>query len=658
MPPTISPYGSWKSPITTDLIVGEAVGLGQIALDGDDVYWVEMRPSEGGRNVVVRRGPGGTVRDFTPAPFNARTRVHEYGGGAYAVANGTVYFTNFADQRLYRQGRREEPIPITPEWGTRHADFEVDAGRSRLMCVQEDHSGDGEAVNSIVTIPMSGGDEHGVVRPEALVGGSDFFSSPRLSPNGSRMCWLSWNHPNMPWDETELWVGELGGAGRMGERRLVAGGGGESIAQPEWSPDGRLYFVSDRSGWWNLYRWSGVDGGQGTECVLGMEAEFARPQWVFGANCYGFVCPETAICAVNREGVWGLLEVDLVTGDWLNVDTAGYSAMGRSDLRVAAPYVVFEAGGPTEPNTLLKLDLETRGVEKLRVSNPAGVDPGYLSAPEALEFPTEGGLTAHAFFYPPSNRDFRGPEGEKPPLLLKSHGGPTGATSNALDLGIQFWTSRGFAVVDVNYGGSTGYGREYRQRLEGNWGLVDVDDCVNAALYLARQGLADESKLAIDGGSAGGYTTLAALTFREVFAAGASYYGVSDLETLARDTHKFESRYLDSLVGPYPAEAEVYRERSPINFTERLSRPIILLQGLEDRIVPPDQAVTMFEAVRAKGIPTAYLAFEGEQHGFRQAANIKRALQAELYFYSRLFGFEPADEIEPVEIENLQGGQH
>ncbi len=497
MAPTIGRYGSWKSPITTDLIVGESVGLGQIALDGDDVYWVEMRPSEGGRNVVVRRGQGGTVTDITPAPFNARTRVHEYGGGAYAVRRGMVFFTNFADQRVYRQVAGEEPVPVTPEGDLRHADFEVDARRSRLVCVQEDHSGDGEAVNSVVAIPLFEDAAVAVVEPETLVGGSDFFSSPRLSPDGSRMCWLSWNHPNMPWDGTELWVGELDGAGRVGERSLVAGGTGESIAQPGWSPDGRLYFVSDRSGWWNLYRWS---GGTETECILAMEAEFASPQWVFGANCYGFVCPESAICAVNRGGVWGLLEVDLETGDWWNVDTPGYSAMGRSDLRVASPYVVFEAGGPTKPNALLRLDLEMRSVEEFRASNPAAVDPGYLSAPETIEFPTEGGLTAHAFFYPPANRDFQGPEGEKPPLLLKSHGGPTGATSNALDLGIQFWTSRGFAVVDVNYGGSTGYGREYRRRLEGNWGIVDVDDCVNAALHLARQGLVDESKLAIDGG--------------------------------------------------------------------------------------------------------------------------------------------------------------
>ena len=652
MPPTTSPYGSWASPITTDLIVAESVGLGQIALDGGDVYWAELRPLEAGRQVVVKRTPDGAALDVTPAPFNVRTRVHEYGGGAYAVSGGTVYFTNFADQRVYRQPVGQEPCPITPEGDIRHADFEVDLARSRLVCVQENHSNDGEPVNSVVGVPMDTCD--GVIaNPEVLVSGSDFYSSPRLSPDGSWLCWLSWNHPNMPWDGTELWVGELEDDGKIGQRKLVAGGSAESICQPEWAPDGRLYFVSDRTGWLNLYRWDNRTGRGAGECVLAMEAEFARPQWVFGANAYGFVSADRAICAVNRGGVWELLDVDLESGRWTRLDIGGYSAMGRSDLRVVGDSVFFEAGGPTEPNALLRLDLVSGRLHVVRRSNPAPVDPDYLSAPETIEFPTESGLTAHAFFYPPRNRDFTAPEGAKPPLLLKSHGGPTAATSNALDLEIQFWTSRGFAVVDVNYGGSTGYGREYRRRLERNWGVVDVDDCVNAARHLAAQGLVDEKQLAIDGGSAGGYTTLAALTFRDIFSAGASYYGVSDLETLARDTHKFESRYLDTLVGPYPEEAAVYRERSPINFTERLSRPIILLQGLEDRIVPPDQAEAMFDAVRAKGIPTAYLAFAGEQHGFRQAGNIKRALEAELYFFCRLFGIEPADAIEPVDIENL-----
>ena len=650
--PTISQYGSWASPISTDSIVAESVGLGQIALDGSDVYWVEMRPMEAGRHVVVKRTPDGETTDVTPTPFNVRTRVHEYGGGAYAVYEGTVYFTNFSDQRVYRQEEGREPLAITPEGDVRHADFVVDSRRSRLVCVQEDHSSEGEPVNSIVAVPMDASDGEDC-HPQVLISGRDFYSSPRVSPDGARLCWLSWNHPNMPWDGTELWVGEVGDDGKIGERRLAAGGTAESICQPEWAPDGRLYFVSDRSGWWNLYRWEEREGGGMVECVLPMEAEFARPQWVFATNCYGFASSDKAICAVNRKGVWGLLEVDLDSGQWAELEVGGYTAMDRSDMRVSGSRVFFEAGGPGQSNALLSLDLDEGKLEVVRRSSGAAADAGYLSMPETIEFPTEGGLTAHAFLYLPHNLDFAGPEGDRPPLLVKSHGGPTASTSSALDMEIQFWTSRGFAVVDVNYGGSTGYGREYRRRLERNWGIVDVDDCVNAAKHLVAKGLVDESKLAIDGGSAGGYTTLAVLTFRDVFSAGASYYGVSDLESLAKDTHKFESRYLDSLVGPYPEDAAVYRERSPINFTERLSRPIILLQGLEDEIVPPDQAETMFNAVRAKGIPTAYLAFEGEQHGFRQAENIKRSLEAELYFYSRLFGFEPADDIAPVDIENL-----
>ena len=651
--PTISPYGSWASPISTDSIVAESVGLGQIALDGEDVYWVEMRPMEAGRHVVVRQTPGGETTDVTPAPFNVRTRVHEYGGGAYAVYEGAVYFTNFSDQRMYRQEEGRVPVPVTPEGDIRHADFAVDSWRSRLVCVQEDHSVEGEPVNSIVSVPMDASGEE-ASSLETLIVGSDFYSSPRLSADGARVCWLSWNHPNMPWDGTELWVGEVGDDGKIGERKLVAGGTAESICQPEWAPDGRLYFVSDRSGWWNLYRWEEQQEDEGAvKRILAMEAEFARPQWVFATNCYGFASSDKAICAVNRKGVWGLLEVDLDSGQWAELEVGGYTAMDRSDMRVSGSRVFFEAGGPGQSNALLSLDLDDGKLEVVRRSSGAAADAGYLSMPETIEFPTEDGLTAHAFLYLPHNKDVAGPESDSPPLLVKSHGGPTASTSSALDMEIQFWTSRGFAVVDVNYGGSTGYGREYRRRLERNWGIVDVDDCVNAAKHLVEKGLVDEKKLAIDGGSAGGYTTLAVLTFRDVFSAGASYYGVSDLESLAKDTHKFESRYLDSLVGPYPEDAAVYRERSPINFTERLSRPIILLQGLEDEIVPPDQAETMFDAVRAKGIPTAYLAFEGEQHGFRQAENIKRSLEAELYFYSRLFGFKPADDIAPVDIENL-----
>jgi dipeptidyl aminopeptidase/acylaminoacyl peptidase len=637
-----APYGSWKSPITSDLIASETIGLGQIALDGQDVYWVETRPMEGGRYVIVRRTPDGRTTDVTPPPFNARTRVHEYGGGAFAVADGAVYFSNFADQRLYRQDPGAEPRPITPEASLRYADGIIIPGRGRMICVREDHTNPGrEAVNAIVSLNLEGGDGG-----QVLVHGNDFYSSPRISPDGSRLAWLTWNHPNMPWDGTELWVGELRADGSLGQAERVAGGEDESIFQPEWSPDGVLHFVSDRTGWWNLYRWR--DGR--VEPLVQMEAEFGMPQWIFGMSTYAFESAGRIICAYTQQGTWHLASLDMATGKLDPVDTP-YTQIG--ELRAVPDRVVFLAGSPTEPTSVVQLDLATRRFEVLRRSSEITIDPGYLSIPQEIEFPTEHGLTAHAFFYAPRNRDYVAPSDEQPPLLVISHGGPTGATSSTLSLGIQHWTSRGIAVLDVNYGGSTGYGRAYHQRLEGQWGVVDVDDCVNGARYLVERGTVDGNRLAIRGGSAGGYTTLSALTFRDVFKAGASYYGISDLETMTRDTHKFESRYLDRLVGPYPERRDLYHERSPIHFIHRLSCPMILFQGLEDKVVPPDQAEMMFEAVRAKGLPVAYLPFEGEQHGFRRAENIKRALDAELYFYSRVFGFELADPVEPVSIENL-----
>ena len=641
--PITAPYGSWKSPVTTDLIVSGAVGLGQIAIDGDDVYWVEMRPADGGRMVIVRRTSDGATTDVTPPPFSARTRVHEYGGGAFLVHEGTVYFSNFADQRLYRQEPGAEPQAITPDAPLRYADGIFDAERGRIICVREDHRPDGEPVNAIVAVDALG------ERPqEVLFAGTDFCAAPRISPDGQSLAWLAWNHPNMPWDATALLLADFDADGRMEEAQEVAGGPEESVLQPLWSPDGDLVFVSDRNGWWNLFRWrSGA-----IQPILEMEAEFARPQWVFGAAAYGFLDNGRIACSYVERGVWNIGIIDSEAGTLTRLDLP-YSEMGRGELRASGQGMVFVAGAPDSPMSLMSLDVATGDMETLQQAHDLEVDPGFLSSPEPVEFETTGGRTAHAFFYPPRNTEYVAPGGEKPPLLVKSHGGPTGAASVALDLGIQFWTSRGIGVVDVNYGGSTGYGTEYRRRLNGTWGIVDVDDCVNAARFLAARGDADPGRLAIDGGSAGGYTTLAALTFHEVFQAGASYYGVSDLEALAKETHKFESRYLDSLVGPYPERQDLYVERSPINHTDLLSCPLLLLQGLEDEIVPPNQAEKMFEAVKAKGLPTAYVPFEGEQHGFRRSENIKRALEAELYFYSRVFGFALADPVEPVEIENL-----
>jgi len=638
----IAPYGSWRSPITSDLIVAGTIGLGQIAIDGGDVYWTEMRPAERGRYAVVRRAPGGETSEVTPAPFNARTRVHEYGGGAFVVGEGTVYFSNFADQRLYRRGPGAEARPITPEGEWRYADGVIDRARGRMVCVREDHTVAGrEAVNTVVALALDGSGE-----AQVLAGGHDFYSSPRLSPDGASLAFLAWDHPNMPWDGCELWVAEVRPDGALADARLVAGGAGESIFQPEWSPDGRLYFVSDRTGWWNLYRLTDAGG----EPVCPKPAEFGLPQWGFRMSTYGFQSAGRIVCAYIERGSPRLASLDLDTGRLAEI-VMPYTKF--DGLQVTSTHAYFVAGSPTEPSAVVALDLATGGVDVLRRSSSVAIDPGYISAPEPVEFPTEGGLTAHGFFYRPRNRDFEGPGDECPPLVVMSHGGPTAATSPTLRLGIQYWTSRGIAVLDVNYGGSTGYGRAYRERLNGRWGIVDVDDCANGARYLAGQGEVDARRMAITGGSAGGYTTLCALTFRDVFGAGASHYGVSDLEALEVDTHKFESRYSHSLVGPFPERRDLYRARSPIHFTERLSAPVIFFQGLEDKIVPPNQAEMMVAALRAKGLPVAYIAFEGEQHGFRQAPNIKRALDGELYFYSRVFGFELADEVEPVEIENL-----
>jgi dipeptidyl aminopeptidase/acylaminoacyl peptidase len=637
----VAPYGSWKSPITADLIGAATVGLEQPRLDGDDAYWIETRPAEGGRHVIVRRGPDGRAADQTPAPLNARTCAHESGGGAYAVADGSLYFANFADQRLYRQDRDGPPRPITPEGDRRYADAVIDRRRGRLVCVREDHTAGGEPVNTLVSLATGGGDAGRV-----LVSGNDFYSSPRLSPDGARLAWLTWNHPNLPWDGTELWAAEVGADGSLGPGERVAGGPDESVFQPEWSPDGVLHFVSDRTGWWNLYRRR--DGRDEPLCPRA--AEFGRPQWLFGYSTYAFASAGQIVCTWVEQGAWRLGLLDTQAGTLEPLEAPSTEIEG---VRAAGGKAVFVAGSPAEPTAVVRLDLASRRLEVLRRSSTAPLDPGYLSVPGLIEFPTEGGLTAFGFHYPPRNRDFAAPAGDRPPLLVISHGGPTSSASTGLRPEVQYWTSRGFAVLDVSYGGSTGHGRDYRRRLDGRWGVVDVDDCVNGAKYLVGRGLADGSRLAIRGRSAGGYTTLCALTFRDVFRAGASHFGVSDLEALAKETHKFESRYLDRLIGPYPERRDLYRERSPVHFADRLSCPVILFQGLEDKVVPPNQAEMMVEALRKKGLPVAYVAFADEQHGFRRAENIKRALEGELYFYGRVFGFTPADPLEPVPIDNL-----
>jgi dipeptidyl aminopeptidase/acylaminoacyl peptidase len=641
--PQIAPYGTWKSPITADLVVAGAIRLAEPVIDGTDFYWTELRPTEGGRIILVKRTPDGSIKDVTPPGFNVRTRVHEYGGAAFVVHNGDVWFANFDDQRLYRQPKGGDPVPITPEQDLRYADAVLDNSRGRLIAVREDHTIEGcEAENTIVAVDAATGG-----RGQILAARCDFYSNPRLSPDGTQLCWLEWDHPNMPWDGTRMCLASLDADGAVTEVQHVAGGADESVLQPLFSPDGVLYFISDRSGWWNLYRWNGSEA----EAIFPKDAEFAGPSWVFGLSNYGFESGASLVCVYHASGQAHLTRVDTNTLATEELETP-FASIGY--LNVDGGQAVFLGGSPTAPSAIARLDLGSGAIETLRAASELSVDAGYLSVPEPIEFPTENGLTAHAFYYPPQNRDYAGPEAERPPLLVRSHGGPTSAATRNFNLGIQYWTSRGFAFVDVNYGGSTGYGRAYRNRLRGNWGVVDVDDCVNAARYLVDRGLANPKRLAIDGGSAGGYTTLCALAFRDVFAAGASLYGLSDLTVFVGDTHKFESRYLDSLVGPWPECEDLYRERSAINALDEFSCPIAFFQGDEDKIVPPNQSELMVDALRSKGIPVAYVLFAGEQHGFRKAENIKRALDGEFDFFSRIFGFQPADEIEPIEIENLQ----
>ena len=645
--PEAAPYGSWRSPITASLIAAGEVPLSGPDVVGDDVYWLEGKPLEGGRVVIVKRAADGTRQELTPAPYYVRTRVHEYGGGAYAVHGSTIFFSNFADQRLYRQDPGQEPRPITPEpsvpAGPRYADAQLTRDGKLLICVRERHEAEGaEAINELVVLPADGSGEARVI-----ASGHDFYASPRISPDGQQLVWLTWDHPRMPWDGTELWLADLAPDGSLSKERCIAGGPEESIFQPEWSRAGELHFVSDRTGWWNLYR----RRGESVEALAPMDAEFGAPQWVFGMSTYAFLDDGRIAAIMSQDGIDHLVFVR--PGEPIQTADLPYTAYGRR-LRSNGDVLVFTAASPTEASAVIRFDAASGAREVLARSLQHQPDPRYVPRPRPIAFPTNDGTeTAYAIYYPPANADYAGPPGEKPPLIVESHGGPTAMTLAQLSLDIQFWTSRGFGVVDVNYGGSTGFGRAYRERLKGKWGIVDTQDCISAARYLAEQGEVDGRRLAIRGGSAGGYTTLCALVFHDDFAAGASYYGVADCEALATETHKFESRYLDGLIGPYPQAKDVYYARSPIHFAERLSCPVILFQGLEDRVVPPSQAERMVEVLRAKHLPVAYLAFEGEQHGFRKAETIQRTLEAELYFYSRVFGFPLSEEIEPVEIENL-----
>lgn len=632
-----APYGAWPSPISAGMVAAGATPLSSVVLDGADIYWLAGRAAEAGRTTLMRRRAD-VAREVTPLPFNVRNRVHEYGGGAYAVADGLVVFSHHADNRLYRlpasAGAAAEPF--TSPGRQRFADFVIDGARARLVAVREQHPEDdgshAQPVNTICAVGFDGGER-------VLVMGNDFYSSPRLSPDGQRLAWLSWDHPRMPWQGTELWVAEVQADGRLGAPTRVAGGPQESVCQPEWSPQGVLHFVSDRSGWWNLYCLrDGAHGGAApavVEALCPMAAEFATPHWTFGNSLYGFGAAGEIIASYIEQGVSQLAR--LRPGSTVPEPIATPYQEIR-ELRVGDGYVVVLAGSPTIAAEIARIDLasgERTVLERSIAELPA---LGYLSVPQSISYPSANGRTAYAFYYPPANQDVRPPEGEKPPVIVISHGGPTGMAASTLSLKTQYWTSRGFGVLDVNYGGSTGFGRAFRDALKGQWGVVDVEDCIAGARQLVAQGLADEERLIIRGSSAGGLTTLCALTFHDVFKLGASYYGVSDLKGLDDDSHKFESHYNEYLIAPKAQADAVYAERSPINHTQRLSRPMIFFQGLDDKVVPPQQSEAMVRALRQRGIPVEYVELEGEGHGFRKADSVVRTLQAELEFYQRMFG--------------------
>ena len=638
------PYGTWPSPITPDAIVAETIRLSSITLAGGRLCWLEGRPGEDGRSVLVRTdiSEPGRIEDLTPPPFNVRSNVHEYGGGAYAVCGNRLWFSNLADGRIYAKAGTAAPAPLTAQGPARFGDLTLDARRGRLLAVRETHRSDSPPANELVAISIDDGSER------VLASGQDFYAAPAPSPDGRHLAWLAWNQPDMPWDAAALWLAELDEQGGLGAPTRIIGGAGCSAFQPAWSPDGALWCVADPEGWWNLHR---LEGGA-LRCMHRIEHEFGKPLWQLGTTTFGFDGEGAAVCTWRAGDGWriGRLAPDgsgslhTIPIPWTSIDS----------LVVEGSTAAFIGGAPDRSTSVVVLDLASGATRVLRTSSALAIDDGLLSRPVALDFPTgEAGEVAHGYWYAPHNASCRAPAGELPPLLVLSHGGPTGATGDTLKPSIQFWTSRGFAVLDVDYRGSTGYGRAYRERLYGEWGVVDVEDCVAGALHLAGTGRADPARLAIRGGSAGGYTTLAALAFHDAFRAGASYYGICDLEVLAADTHKFEARYLDRLIGEWPADRAVYRARSPLHHAERLGCPIIFFQGLDDRVVPPNQAKMMADALDRQGLPVACLLFEGEGHGFRKADTMRRCLEAELAFYGQVFGFEPADALAPLDIRNL-----
>jgi len=641
--PTVAPYGAWASPFKIERLTDRVVFLIEPHIVDGTIWWLEGRPDESGRQGLIRREDDGTLTRMTPEGFNARSRVHEYGGAAYLVSGDLVLVSDFTTGRLNRVVAPGELRPLTPEKQWRYAEAIHDKARNRLIAIREDHEPDvvaehGEWNNELVAIDLASGEV------TVLATGSDFYAAPRLSPDGTSLAWLEWHHPNMPWDGTELRLATIAADGSLADPRTIAGSRTDWISQPRWSPDGVLHFAAEPTGWMNLFRWVGGRAEQITD----LEAELVGPDWQFGYSTYLFLSGGDILAIARSAGRDELIRIAR-DGSMTTIDLP-YTEM--SSLSADGTRIVLRAAGPKQPAHVIELDLEGK-VKVLRAANPSTPDPEDVSLPQHIEFETTGGRIAYGNFYAPTNRSFVGPPGELPPLIVTSHGGPTAQAFSGFATGIQLFASRGYAVLDVDYGGSTGYGKDYRKRLEGQWGIVDVDDCVAGAKHLAEQGLVDGSRQAVRGGSASGFTTLAALAFTDQFDAGCTYFGIGDLRAFVKDTHKFESRYLVSLLGPWPEAKDVYLDRSPSLHAELITAPVLVQQGEDDKIVPKEEAERIVDALFERRIPHAYLLYPGEDHGFRGHDAIIRSFGAELSFYAQVFGFEPADDIEKLEIQFL-----
>ena len=639
-----SHYGSWESTITPEKITEGGLRFSEIRSNGSDLYFLEGRPEESGRYVIVKQASDGKISDAIPKEFNSRNAVHEYGGGSYAVGQKNIYFTNWNDQRIYKvNGENVNPITKEPpfEKSIRYSDLTLSIDEEWLFCVRETHFEKEEAKNELVAISTT---ENSQI---VLCTGRDFYSSPRINPTNKEICWLEWDHPNMPWDGTELFIANFDLDG-LSEIKFIDGSKNISIIQPEWSDSGELIYISDESGWWNLKKYSENT----TATILDEETDHGEPAWNFGVRTYFLKDDYIYLRGSSKNNNKGLIRKINISGEIIEeIEVLHTSIGGLTHHENKALYI---GASPVSNSEIVSYDLMKKNEETIKESNPVKIDIEEISIPEEISFPTTQNAIAYGYFYKPKNKNFQGESEEKPPLLVISHGGPTSATSNALNLSIQYWTNRGIAVADVNYRGSTGYGKKFRDSLKGNWGVYDTDDCIAAVDHLSEKGLVDSSRVAIKGGSAGGYTTINALTFHDRFAVGATYYGIADLSVFIDDTHKFESKYLESLIGKYPEEKEIYYERSAINFTDQLSCPMIIFQGTEDKIVPPSQAEIMAQGLRDKKIPFSLIMYEGEQHGFRQSKNIISSLESELYFYSKVLGFKPFDKLNEIEIENSE----